>query len=155
MRFYILCLLALETGARVSDLLKLDWSSIDFNTAEVIYTNTKSKRRQFQRISSSLLNHIKRYKSTLEISRVFHSKIFYNSYKGSVLSRVTANRRTQKELGMNFHQLRKEAGKNIANQMGVVMASKYLGHSRVSTTDIYLGVSDDTYREQMANVRLD
>ena len=60
MRFYILCLLALETGARVSDLLKLDWSSIDFNTAEVIYTNTKSKRRQFQRISSSLLNHIKR-----------------------------------------------------------------------------------------------
>ena len=28
MRFYLLCLIALETGARVSDLLELDYDSI-------------------------------------------------------------------------------------------------------------------------------
>lgn len=65
-----------------------------------------------------------------------------------------ANRRTQKEFGINFHQLRKEAGKNVASQKGVVMASKYLGHSRTSTTDIYLRVSDNEYKKQMKSVSI-
>ena len=41
MRFYLLCLMALETGARVSDLLKLDYDSIQKD--EIVYKNTKSK----------------------------------------------------------------------------------------------------------------
>ena len=82
---------------------------------------------------------------------------FLNSWKlkpNSFCVRLLANRRTQKEFGFNFHELRKEAGKNVANQKGVVYASKYLGHSRVSTTDIYLGVSANTYREQMKDVKI-
>jgi len=149
MRFYLLCLLALETGARVSDLLRLSWFDIDFDTEQVIYLNKKSKKKQFQKVSLGMIDKISRYKDTINSAGVFNQSIFYNSYKDSVLSRVTANRRTQKEFGINFHQLRKEAGKNIANQKGVVMASKYLGHSRTSTTDIYLGISDNEYTKQM------
>jgi len=151
MRFYLLCLLALESGARVSDLLRLDWINIEYDTSQVIYINTKSKKRQFQKVSDGTISKIRRYKETLNAGGVFNQKIFYNSYKNTILSRVTANRRTQKEFGFNFHQLRKEAGRNIANQKGVVMASKYLGHSRTSTTDIYLGISDSEYRKQMTD----
>lgn len=152
MRFYLLCLLALESGARVSDLLKLSWDAIDYDKDEISYLNTKGKKRQAQNLSRRLIGYVIRYKETLEASDIYNDMIFYNSYKDSVLSRVTANRRTQKEFGINFHQLRKKAGINIANQKGVVMASKYLGHSRTSTTDIYLGVSDSEYRKQMKSV---
>ena len=152
MRFYLLCLLALESGARVSDLLKLEWSNIDTENNIVSYLNTKSKKVQEQNISEIMVSYIKRFNATLESSDELNNSIFYNSYKANVMSRVTANRRSQKEFGINFHQLRKEAGKNIANQSGVVLASAYLGHSKVSTTDIYLGTSKASYLKQMKSV---
>jgi integrase len=152
MRFYLLCLLALESGARVSDLLKLEWSNIDTENNIVSYLNTKSKKMQEQNISETVVSYINRFKAILESSNELNNNIFYNSYKANVMSRVTANRRSQKEFGINFHQLRKEAGKNIANQSGVVLASAYLGHSKVSTTDIYLGTSKASYLKQMKSV---
>ena len=153
MRFYLLCMMALETGARVSDLLQLDWEDISIERKDVAYINKKSKKEQIQLLSDSTINSLLIYK---DVVGGFNLRLglFYNKNKGSVMSRITANRRTQKEFGFNFHELRKEAGKNVANQKGVVYASKYLGHSRVSTTDIYLGVSANTYREQMKDVKI-
>ena len=145
-------MLALESGARVSDLLKLEWSNIDTENNIVSYLNTKSKKMQEQNISETVVSYINRFKAILESSNELNNNIFYNSYKANVMSRVTANRRSQKEFGINFHQLRKEAGKNIANQSGVVLASAYLGHSKVSTTDIYLGTSKASYLKQMKSV---
>ena len=153
MRFYLLCILALESGARVSDLLKLEWNNIDTENGVISYLNKKSKKNQQQNISKNTVQHVRIYKETIE-SVEFNNSIFYNNYKNTLMSRVTANRRTQKEFGVNFHALRKEAGQNIANQKGVVLASKFLGHSKVSTTDIYLGISDKTYINQMKDVSI-
>ena len=153
MRFYLLCMMALETGARVSDLLLLNWEDISIEHKDVEYLNKKSKKKQIQLLSDNTINSILTYKDVVGESNL-RMGLFYNDKKGSVMSRITANRRTQKEFGFNFHELRKEAGKNVANQKGVVYASKYLGHSRVSTTDIYLGVSANTYREQMKDVKI-
>ena len=47
MRFYLLGLLALESGARVSDLLKLSWHSVDFELLTLSYMNTKGKKDTF------------------------------------------------------------------------------------------------------------
>ena len=154
MRFYLLCMMALETGARVSDLLQLEWSSISIESSDIEYLNKKSKKKQTQFLSLNTINSVLIYKEVVEPIKKETQQIFYNSSKDSVMSRITANRRTQKEFGFNFHELRKEAGKNVANQKGVVYASKYLGHSRVSTTDLYLGVSANTYREQMKDVKI-
>ena len=154
MRFYLLCMMALETGARVSDLLALDWRNISIEDKDVSYTNKKSDKKQIQLLSENTITCILTYMEVVEPITLENHQLFYNRKKGSVMSRITANRRTQKEFGFNFHELRKEAGKNVANQKGVVYASKYLGHSRVSTTDIYLGVSANTYREQMKDVKI-
>ena len=151
MRFYLLSLLALESGARASDLLRLSFSNIDTDNLIVSYRNSKSKKYQQQCISNTLAKYITTYKECID-NIDSTDKIFYNEYKRTVMSRVTANRRTQKEFNLNFHELRKYAANNIANQKGVVMASKFLGHSRVSTTDIYLGVSNDTYLRHMKDV---
>ena len=152
MRFYLLCLMALESGARVSDLLQLEFNAIDLKNNIISYKNNKSKKNQEQMVSDNLISYINRYKSTVIELGVFSNNIFYNANKGAILSRVTANRRTQKEYKINFHELRKISGKNIANQRGVVLASKFLGHSKVSTTDIYLSISKNDYLNQMKSI---
>ena len=152
MRFYLLGLMALETGARVSDLLVLEFTAVDGNV--ISYRNKKSKKMQNQNISTNLASYIERYKDTIIELQQFNNSIFFNPSKKATLSRVTANRRTQKEFGLNFHQLRKESGRNIASQKGVVLASRFLGHSRVSTTDLYLSVSDNDYLTQMKGVEI-
>ena len=154
MRFYLLCMMALETGARVSDLLRLEWKNVSIEDMDVSYTNKKSDKKQIQLLSESTIKCLMIYNEVVEPISEDTPQIFYNNKKGTTMGRVTATRRTQKEFGFNFHELRKEAGKNVANQKGVVYASKYLGHSRVSTTDIYLGVSANTYREQMKDVKI-
>lgn len=148
-RFYLLVILALETGARVSDLLNIkinDFRQVD-NATLLDYKNKKGKKKQTIRISE---------KTTFKVNAFMEDKesnfVFYNAKKGSLMSRITANRRCTATFDFNFHNLRKIAGKNIANQKGVIYASKFLGHSRVSTTDIYLGISDEQWLEDMKDV---
>ena len=148
-RFYLLVILALETGARVSDLLNIkinDFRQVD-NATLLDYKNKKGKKKQTIRISEKTANKVNTYMEDKE-----SSFIFYNEKKGSLMSRITANRRCTATFDFNFHNLRKIAGKNIANQKGVIYASKFLGHSRVSTTDIYLGISDEQWLEDMKDV---
>jgi integrase len=152
MRFSILVLLGLESGARVSDLLSLTWPNIDFNQNEVSYQNKKSKKNQSQCLSENLIAKIKLFKEVCELNGCLNDYIFFNENKGTVMSRNTATRRANKEFGVSFHELRRVAAKRVANSKGVVMASKYLGHSKVSTTDIYLKVSDSEYKNQMRDL---
>ena len=148
-RFYLLVILALETGARVSDLLNIkinDFRQVD-NATLLDYKNKKGKKKQTIRISEKTTSRLNTYMEDKE-----SNFIFYNAKKGSLMSRITANRRCTATFDFNFHNLRKIAGKNIANQKGVIYASKFLGHSRVSTTDIYLGISDEQWLEDMKDV---
>ena len=145
-RFHLLVLLALETGARVSDLLNINIE--DFTEENGItylsYLNKKGKKKQVQKISKSTA-----LKVGIVSNDVNTAGVFYNEKKGATMSRITANRKCTSVYGFNFHNLRKIAGKNVATQKGVVYASKFLGHSRVSTTDIYLGVSTDQFKKDM------
>ena len=139
-RFHLLVLLALETGARVSDLLNItteDFSE-ESGSTYLSYLNKKGKKKQVQRISKSTA-----LKVDIVTNGITAYGVFFNESKGVTMSRITANRKCTALYGFNFHNLRKIAGKNVATQKGVVYASKFLGHSRVSTTDIYLGVSTD------------
>ena len=56
MRFYLLCLLALESGARVSDLLKLEWSNIDTENKIVIADIGHYESEQFTK--TTIMEHL-------------------------------------------------------------------------------------------------
>ena len=148
-RFYLLVLLALETGARVSDLLPITTDNFikENSVTYLSYLNKKSNKQQVQRISEATL-----LKIDTVTNGISFTSIFYNYKKKALMSRITANRKCTKVFGFNFHNLRKIAGKNIASQKGVIYASKFLGHSRVSTTDIYLGISTDQFKKDMLDV---
>lgn len=145
-RFHLLVLLALETGARVSDLLDITTEdfSLESGNTYLSYLNKKGKKKQVQRISESTA-----LKVGIVTDEITAYGVFFNDKKKTTMSRITANRKCTKIYGFNFHNLRKIAGKNVATQKGVVYASKFLGHSRVSTTDIYLGVSTDQFKKDM------
>jgi len=146
LRFHLLVLLALETGARVSDLLNINTEDFkeENGVTYLSYLNKKGKKKQVQKISKSTA-----LKVGIVSNDVNTAGVFYNEKKGATMSRITANRKCTSVYGFNFHNLRKIAGKNVATQKGVVYASKFLGHSRVSTTDIYLGVSTDQFKKDM------
>lgn len=150
LRFHFLVLIALETGARVSDLLDIEINDFvqDGSQTYLSYYNKKSKKEQAQRISTSTASKLS------QIVSAESNKVFYNPNKKSLMSRITANRKCTGIYGFNFHNLRKLAGKNIASQKGVVYASKFLGHSRVSTTDIYLGISTDQFKKDMLDCNI-
>ena len=152
-RFYLLVLLALEIGARVSDLLNLSLTS-HFKEEDgkvfVHFTNKKSKKKQVLRISMDTFNKVKDVVG--DSTSIMGNCLFYNEKKGAIMSRITANRKCTKVFGFNFHNLRKIAAKNIASQKGVIYASKFLGHSKVSTTDDYLGISTEQFKKDMLDV---
>ena len=162
-RFHLLVILALESGARVSDLLQITTENFvtENGITHLSYKNTKASRKrkvdketgkitpaktviQSQHITAKTME-----KVNVVTNGISFTSIFYNDKKKTIMSRITANRKCNSIYGFNFHNLRKIAGKNIASQKGVVYASKFLGHSRVSTTDTYLGVSNNQFKKDM------
>lgn len=150
-RFALLVLLALESGARVSDLLRLEFSDFvkENDLYYLNYYNKKSSKYQEAQISERTIKKVNVLKNDSASSLVF-----YNDNKNAVLSRITANRKCTQIFGFNFHNLRKIAGKNIASQKGVVHASKYLGHTKVSITDLYLGISKNQFKKDMLDCNI-
>jgi len=163
LRFHLLVLLALETGARVSDLIGIRTDNFieDNGKWSISYKNTKASRKKKLNKETGKITPAKTVMQSQYITTKTMEKVnivtngitaygvFFNEKKKATMSRITANRKCTALYGFNFHNLRKIAGKNVATQKGVVYASKFLGHSRVSTTDIYLGVSTDQFKKDM------
>jgi len=154
-RFYALCLTSLVTGGRISDMIKIRWNNFDFSRDVVAFTNTKSKKRQKQRVCSELKRILLDFQN---ISSRYYgevNEVFYNySTKTKLVNRFSITRRCKNEFGFTFHKFRHISAKNIANQKGVVGAKNFLGHSRATTTDNYLKLSEDEYLEDMKNVSI-
>ena len=72
-RFHLLVILALETGARVSDLLNIkinDFRQVDKATL-LDYKNKKGKKKQTVRISEKTANKVNSYMEDKESSFIF------------------------------------------------------------------------------------
>ena len=152
-------LLGLETGARISDLLKMRYSDIEELTNRPnVYTITweveKSNSKHKWVISSEM-------KSKIDITREFmktvHSYygdlIFYNAVRKTRFSREWASKRIAiaNRLGKmgeiikvaGSHSLRKAAAHNLFDRsQDLRLVQSLLKHKNIATTSKYLGLEE-------------
>lgn len=157
-------LIALESGLRVSDLLKLKYDEIYFNNSigKYLFTTSikKTKNSHTGVISNELYNYIKSFQETVKKEFGFNSDyIFYNYKTNNLYTRQWLHKRFRllsETLGFEdagIQSIRKASAIKVLNSTGSLSIAQYhLTHKRATTTDKYLGVSQASSLEQLSKV---
>jgi len=144
--------LAVNTGMRQMELLTLKWKQINFNEKVIVLDNrshvTKSKRIRTIPMNQNVIDLlIKRNESCNDVDSVFDylqtasPSIISQRFKSYILK---ANINKQ----FHFHSLRHTfASWLVQNGVSIYYISKLLGHSNISTTEIYSHLRNEDLRE--------
>jgi integrase len=129
--------IALLTGMRQGEILKLKWKDINFRLCEIRIPveNAKSKKERFVPISPELSAEL----DTLPRKSEY---VFYNPVTGTHVQYVRKSFKSALEAadieGLRFHDLRHLAASRLVKVTDVVTASKILGHSSLDMTLRYV-----------------
>ena len=146
--------LVLNSGLRVSELCNLKTEDIEFDTGKIIIHGGKGDKERIALVSDKVMESLKRYfKSRLD--RNVDSPYFFTSNKGGMFHTSTIEkivRNIAREAGINRkvtpHTLRHTFATNILKNGGDIrFIQTLLGHSSISTTEIYTHLDSDTMRE--------
>lgn len=156
--FGLILLVGLETGARISDILKLKWDDIEtYGNSEYMltYHNSKSKKYISIPLSNGLAQQILNTKDWLSFRyQLVSDYIFYNYDNNKLFTRVWASNRISQAnkrglLGeiidvAGSHSLRRTSAINVYEKSNGDMriASMLLGHKNLVTTSNYLQVNE-------------
>lgn len=144
--------LALSTGLRLGEILKMRWKDVDLDSAmiRIPAENAKSKKERFIPMGEHLL-------ILFDSLEKRHEYIFRDGSLGTCRLRVEeAFRRAcekagihygRKDDGLVFHDLRHIAAYRLVKVTDVVTASKILGHSSLQMTMRYVHPTDNDKRE--------
>jgi integrase len=148
--------IALITGMRRGEILKMKWKDIDFRlgTIRIPKENSKSKKERIIPVDSVL------YKILDSIERKAEY-VFMNDWTGGRRQDIreaftAACKRAEipcgRKDGLTFHDLRHVAAYNLAKVTDIVTASKILGHSSIQMTMRYVHPTDTDKREAIEKV---
>lgn len=138
--------LALVTGMRKSEILKMKWKHINFTlgTIRVPVENSKTKRERFIPIDSNLI-------VMLDSIERKGDYVFLNSKTGKNITEIKKAFKTALKAvgikGLRFHDLRHLAAYRLVKVTDIVTASKILGHADVKMTLRYCHPSEKDKRE--------
>lgn len=157
-RNYFLFVLGINTGLRISDLLKLKVSDVKGKTHIIIREEKTSKIKRFK-INSSLSREVEDYVKNMKSEEyLFPSR---TGGKTKPISRVmaynilndAAHQAGVKEIGT--HTLRKTFGYHFYQQYkDVAMLQELFNHSAPSVTLRYIGISQDEIDKAVDNFSL-
>ena len=143
------------TGMRASELLSLTWSNINLEEKLLFIRNsqiftTKSGKERAIPMSEKVYNIIYKQPSRFRGELLF----LKNGFKFSVdyISKQFKNalRNTELDKNIHLHSLRHSFASNLMREgANIYYVSKLLGHSRVSTTEIYAHVRTDDLRKSI------
>ncbi|TET70195.1 MAG: helix-turn-helix domain-containing protein [Candidatus Aminicenantes bacterium] len=132
---------ALHTGMRKGELLKLKWQNVDFEKRQIKVEKTKSKKVRFIPINSVLFDEL----SKLKLKRGKEQRVF--PFKYTQTAWENARRRAGLD-DLTFHDLRRTFGTRLLEAgVDIVTISKLYGHSSVLVTQRYLHPKDKLSRE--------
>lgn len=148
--------LALVTGMRRGEILKMKWKDIDFGLRmiRIPAENSKTNRDRYIPISGTLI----RLLDSLEKKGDY---VFMNDLTGNHRLRVEAAFKAACEKagikhgrknGITFHDLRHIAAYRLVKVTDVVTASKILGHASIQMTMRYVHPTENDKREAIEKV---
>ena len=135
-RDYLMCLISLFTGLRLSDVLSLQWSNIDFNNSLLSIIVSKTERQETIPISNFLLSALREYKACSSGDYLFHNGKITNEKRVEYTNHFRYL--FQRKLGLkdvSFHTLRHSTATlldTLGNDLSVT--SRILGHSSINVT---------------------
>jgi len=122
-------LLALDSGLRRGEILKLRWEDFDFDRGNIriLGTHTKTERERLVPLSARTINELRRVTELKSDESPFNFKSFRRSW-------ATAKRLAKIE-GLQFRDLRRSAITRWQMQeVPLALAGKLAGHSQLQTT---------------------
>ena len=161
----LVLLMGLETGARISDLLKMKYSDIKEmenkpNVYTISYYVTKSKTNHIWVLSAQLKNKIDATREYMKLEHGYYGDlIFYNAVRKTRFSREWASKRiaVANKLGKmgkiidvaGSHSLRKASAHNLYEKSkDLRLVQSLLKHRNIKTTNEYLGLREKEAFEQ-------
>jgi len=148
----------LYTGIRLSELLKLKTSSINFEESEIIIFQGKGGKDRIVPIHPRLMPYLKSYQN---IKRKKPTTYFFSSIRSdSPLTEKNLYRIIKvlrKVTGVYFspHMLRHTFGKlSIEANLNPFKLKQIMGHSDIQTTQIYISVSHQNIKESFQKLEL-
>jgi integrase len=128
---------ALITGMRLGEILKMKWAEVDFRLSEIRIPeeNSKSKKERFVPMDAAIVEAL----DSIERNGDY---IFFNPETGTHIVDIRrpykAALEAAKIKGLRFHDLRHLAASRLVKVTDVVTASKILGHSSLDMTLRYV-----------------
>ena len=156
--FKALCITAVTTGLRLSEIISLNWKSVDLERKLILVESsdtftTKSRRNRAIPISEGLLNLLVTRKEQASTDLVFHSG-------GRQLNRYMLSHqfKTYVRLAglddrMHFHSLRHTfATWLVQAKVSIYEVQKLLGHSSITVTQIYSHLAPSELHEAVNKI---
>ena len=151
---------AANTGVRISELINLEWSDVDFHNMTVRISNkedfeTKSKRERTLPLNETaydVLSGIER-KGDYIFCRLDGKKrdkhFVCRSFKKCL-------RKAGLGEGYSFHSLRHTfASQLVQKGISLYMVQKLMGHANIKTTEIYAYLAPETFHNIVGVLQLD
>jgi len=152
-RNYVMVVLAMHTGLRIGDILKLTWEDVyDFKQNRVkdaiTITEKKTRKPKTIKFGNKILKALGHYAKTNAKSGCF---LIENTRTSKAISRIQAYRIIRKAaeklkfaLKVSCHSLRKTFGYHAwKTGTSPVLIMKIFNHSSLAVTERYLGITQD------------
>ena len=157
-RNFVMCLLILDTGLRVSEIARLGLDDIDFDRSSLKVNGKGRKPRTVymgRKMSATLLNYVENRRP--EIANGYGTlfppttRSTYATMRPHYLSEIIRNKMDEAGIpraNSSAHRLRHTFGYNFAKAGGSMFAlQKLLGHSKLDMTRRYVMLADEDVRE--------
>lgn len=142
-KFYLLVMLALTTGARRGELLKLTWGDIDFERQTASVNQTKNGDKKTLPLAPTVIEELNRFKASNSQELIFASKrrpdsafnyneIWYQTLKIAHIK------------NFRFHDLRHSCASYLAQSGATLLEiGAVLGHRQINVTKRYSHLTTD------------
>ena len=140
---YLIVVLALSTGARRSEIMKLRWADIDFNRKQIVLHETKNKERRVIPLTGHAHYLIKQHEKVRRID----TDLLFPSQKGDKPYEIKRSwEGALAKAGIDnfrFHDLRHSAASYLAmNGASLAEIAEVLGHKTLQMVKRYAHLSE-------------